>query len=494
MNASQSTTVRGGRTRPPAALAAWGAVLLGALPACEGGGSGPAAAERPHVLLISLDTLRADRLGCYGYERPTSPSIDALAARGLTFLDASAPSSKTATSHMSMLSGMHPTVHGVRNTYGATGHAPHESLPLVTELLQDAGYATVGFTGGGMMSRELGFERGFDHYDDRGGGADRVFARAKEWCDVNLEDLGNEPLFLFVHTYEIHDPYTPPAEWQARFVDPDYAGTIDSTRIELPEDAAETWKTDPEFYAEVQRRFWDGYDGLREGDTEHLSDLYDAGIAYTDQLLGEFLTYLEASPVGDDLAIVLTSDHGEEFGEHGNLTHDSVFQTVLHVPLVVLLPGSDPARAERAGTTVRRPVRGVDLAPSLAELCGLDLGEEIQGTSFLPDARGELGYWDTTWSEIGSPSNELAALRWGNYKLIANRVERSSAVLFDLKIDPDERFDRKDDFVELAVHLADLMLVQEERNQALAVRFPPSEVEMGAGALGAMQALGYVDR
>ena len=161
---------------------AWMALGALALSACGGGGGEGSDGERPpNILLISLDTLRADRLGAYGYPRPTSPFIDALAADGALFTDVSSPSSKTATSHMTMFTGMHPTVHGVRNCYTPETERVSGEMPLLTEHFDRAGYRTAAFTGGGMMTHELGFDRGFEIYDDQVGGADNVFPRAEKW-------------------------------------------------------------------------------------------------------------------------------------------------------------------------------------------------------------------------------------------------------------------------------------------------------------------------
>ena len=454
----------------------------------------PAEAAQPPLLVISLDTLRADRLGCYGYERPTSPTVDSLAAAGVLFEDVASPSAKTATSHMSMFTGLHPGVHGVRNTYGGTAFAPHQELITIFQAAKRDGYVTAGFTGGGMMSAELGFGRGFDLYDARGGGGDRVFARASKWLEAEAAVIEDEPVALLVHTYEIHDPYTPPALWRERFVDPRYAGAIDPTRVELPIDAAETWKKNPQFYTEVQDRFWGGRDGASAADMAFLSDLYDAGIAYTDSLLGEFLDQVSETRLGQEGLIVLTSDHGDEFSEHGNVTHQSIYQEILHVPLVFRLPPGDPDATARAGSRIQRPVRGIDLGPSLADWCGVALSEQVQGISLLPEVRGGLAPDLPTWSEIGSVANELASYRKGSYKLIARKAENGLGELYDLDIDRAERFNRREAYPEKFEEFRSELDRFVQAHRELAVRFPPGVVEMGAEALGALQALGYTEK
>lgn len=462
----------------------------------SGGAAGASDVERPHVVLISLDTLRADRLGSYGCERPTSPVLDRFAAEGVRFAEAVAPSSKTATSHTSMLTGVHPRVHGVRNYYGREATAPNSGLVNLAEVLSDSGnYVCAAFTGGGMMSRELGFARGFNEYDDRGAGADRVFARTRTWLDERWGEIeaSELPLFLFVHTYEIHDPYTPPADWAARFVDPNYAGGIDASRIELPDDAVDAWKNDPTLFKQVQEGFWGPFDGREVADVQYIKDLYDAGIAYTDHLLGDLLQHMQEIGLLDEALVVITSDHGEEFLDHGLVSHQTVYQEILHVPLMVRLPLDHPGALSRRGAVVQRPVMGVDLFPSILDFAGFDVPDYVQGSSWVPSLMGEVARWELAWSEIGTPANDLVALRWGGYKLIGNRVTRRDPEFYDLQIDPREKFNRMDDFGDVAVHMAGLMQEQELANESLASRFPAMPTEIGEAAMGAMHALGYVD-
>ena len=434
-------------------------------------------------MLVSLDTLRADRLGCYGHGRDTSPTLDRLAAEGVRFADASAPSSKTAPSHMSMLSGLHPSVHGVVNFHAGEGTSAHPELPYLPERLRAAGYRTAAFTGGGMVSGELGFARGFEVYDDAGGGADRVFARGAEWLRRRAD--GERPFFLFLHTYEIHDPYTPPEEWQARFVDPDYAGAVDSTRCELPVDAAEVWKRDPSFYFEIRNRFWKGFDREDPADLAHLRDLYDAGIAFTDHELGRFWGVVEELGLDGEVLLVVTSDHGDALGQHDNMSHHSVYQEILHVPLIVRRPGG-----AGGGRVVRRPVQGVDLAASLAELAGVEPPAPLQGRSWVADLEGRETSPTPVWAELGSKENELAAVRIGADKLIRNRAT-GAFELYDLARDPHELTPDEAPGGEPAASLRAEMELRERQNDALGKRFPPGAAPLGEDALGPLQALGY---
>jgi len=445
----------------------------------------PAPFAGKNVLLVSLDTLRADRLGCYGYERPTSPFLDSLAAEGVRFEGLTAAATKTAPSHMSMFTGLHPGVHGVRNYYGAEGTAAAGNLPTLPELFDGSGYQTAAFTGGGMMSGELGFARGFDVYDDGGGGAPRVFAKAADWLRERAAGDDEQPFFLFVHTYEIHDPYTPPREWVERFCAP-YQGGVDPTRIEFPEDYSELWKDDPEFYERVQNNFWGGFDGGRAEDLAFVSQLYDAGLAYTDELFRGLWQLVGELGLDEELVLIVTSDHGEEFSEHGQMTHQSMYQEVLHVPLIVRLP----ARA-RAGSAVSLPVQGVDLTPSLVELVGLELPLEVpwQGRSWVPSLLGEQQTPWPSWAELANPKNDESSLRWGRVKRIS-RVGRAPE-LYDLEFDPRERFDAVENTVDLEAHLAELMRAQRSSIEELRPRYEAHTVELGEAAQAQMNALGY---
>lgn len=445
----------------------------------------PAPYAGKNVLLISLDTLRADRLGCYGYERSTSPFLDQLAASGVRFEAVTAPATKTAPSHMSMFTGMHPGVHGVRNYYGAEGTAAAPGLPTLPEMFRGNGYQTAAFTGGGMMSGELGFARGFEVYDDGGGGAPRVFGKVSDWLGARVALDDPRPFFLFVHTYEIHDPYTPPAEWAARFTSP-YEGPVDATRVEFPENYAELWKTDPEFYERVQERFWGNYRGGNADDVRYISELYDAGIAYTDDLLRQLFAELVALGLDEDLVVILTSDHGEEFGEHGQLTHQSLYQEVLHVPLLVRLPDG-----ARAGEVVAQPVQGADLTPSLSALLGLDPPFDVpwQGRSWVPALLGEEQEPWPSWAEIATPSNDERSLRWGRIKRIAR--DGGEVELYDLGFDPGEEFDAVENTVDLERHLAELMQAEARSVSDLRADYEASAVELGDAAQAQMNALGY---
>ncbi len=327
-------------------------------------GCGGSAVELPEptrgYVLISLDTLAADHLGCYGYERDTSPFLDSLAARGALFERVLVPYPSTLVSHVSMFTGLYPQEHGV--------YPPSKVLSPKIETLPERfahlGFRTAGHTEGGFVSRHFGFARGFGEFDDTIVEADtdveRTFARGLEFLG-GLEP--GERFFLFLHTYSIHDPYDPPDPYRGLFWEgPPPAGLATSGR----------------HLGQINA-------GLKEIDAEtveYFRAMYDASIRYVDDVLRDFFAELGRLGLADQTTVVVTSDHGEEFGQHGRLGHTQVYPESLRVPLVVAHP------RDLGGLRVADPVTGVDLAPTLYELAGLPPAEGISGRSLAPYLAG----------------------------------------------------------------------------------------------------------
>lgn len=464
------------------------ASLLALVVSACGADSGPKDDRRPNVLVVSLDTLRADRLGTYGYERGTSPNLDALGLDGIVFDNLSAPSSKTASSHMSMFTGVHTGAHGIINFTTDVGRAASAELPLVAELFSAAGYDTAAFTGGGMLRAELGFARGFDVFDHRGGGAQQVFDRGREWFATTASS--DRPFFLLLHTYEVHDPYTPPDVWQDRFAG-GYSGEMDSRRVDFDGESEAAFEHLTEFRS-IQDRFWNSFDRHSPADVQHLSDLYDAGVAYTDHLLGELWSDLQAEGWTDDLILVITSDHGDAFLEHDKLTHRTIHEEILHVPLIVRFPDK-----RAAGRRVDAHVQGVDLMPSLLDLVGLRIPDHVQGRSWLPwiqRPEGPAGGdWDWAWAELGDPGTDLSALREGDWKLIGMPSKEHPGFLYDLVEDPGEQQPSTALHKERAMSMAQRMESLTAENRALGERFQSTEVRLDGSGMADLQRLGYAE-
>ncbi|HXT19598.1 MAG TPA: sulfatase [Thermoanaerobaculia bacterium] len=313
-----------------------------------------AAAPTRGYVVISIDTLRADHLGCYGYAKPTSPFLDELARRGTLFEEAYAQYPSTLVSHMSMFTGLYPREHGVIAADAVL--APQiESLP---EVFQRAGFRTAGFTEGGYVSGRYGFRRGFDTFVARDRAGERPLART---FARGVEFLAGLPagarFFLFLHTYAVHSPYDAPERYRLPFwPGPPPAGGIDGTPFALNSANATEQELSP-------------------AAIEYVSALYDAGIRETDETLRRFFAELARLGLAGDTTVVVTSDHGEELRDHGRFHHTQLYREVLRVPLIVVHP------RRSGGVRQRAIVQLVDLAPTLYDLAGLRPKEKTSGVS-----------------------------------------------------------------------------------------------------------------
>lgn len=373
-----------------------------------------AADPKPNLILISLDTLRADHLGAYGYERNTSPKIDAFAKQAVLFERAIAPSSWTLPSHASVLTGLNPSEHGAV----ALATVLSEDLDTLPELAADYGYRTAGFTGGGNLSAHYGFAQGFSQYSVITDKPESTFDSALEWIDSSR----GEPFFLFLHTYEIHEPYAPPAAFAKRFVAKDSGDLPASMRSSF----------DPNLRTERDRK--------------HLVDLYDGGIAYTDDALGTFFEQLRGRGLWEESVIVLFSDHGEEFWDHGGLNHGmTLYDEQLHVPLIVKLAGTGAPTGRRS-----EPVPLKDIYPTLAQYLRWEHESVTLGNSFLslledPSATGykagpivsEVGFRDSPMAPVPSEPRRIS-IRMSGEKFIHNGASSDLIELFNLVSDPGE--------------------------------------------------------
>jgi arylsulfatase A-like enzyme len=341
-----------------------------------GGVSGCARERKPHgrFILISLDTLRADHLGAYGYERPTSPFINSLAARGTLFENTVAPLPGTLPSHMSIFTGLYPPEHGV---YPETALSP--LIRTLPEVFRAEGFRTGGHAEGGYVAGRYGFARGFEEWSDespmveRAGDLVKSRKAVQRTFRLGLDFLkrarDREAFFLFLHTYSIHDPYDPPERYRSLFwPGPPPAGAFPPRGRDLA-------------------AFNRGERALVPRAVEYYEALYDAQIAYTDDVLREFFAGLADLGLADSVTVVLTSDHGEEFLEHGQLVHSQVYHESLHVPLVVLRPG------QREGRRVSTLVQTIDIAPTLYELGGVPPARRppMSGHSLVPLLEGKGG-------------------------------------------------------------------------------------------------------
>ncbi len=312
------------------------------------------------IIVISLDTLRADHLGCYGYEKPTSPVIDNLAAGGVRFSRATAPSNWTLPSHASLFTGLYASRHGILNENQRLGDEPTH----LVEELRNSGFATAAFTGGGFLDASYGLDRGFDHYESQEDFEhtwSKTLQRARGW----LTDHATEDVFLFLHTYEIHAPYTAPHEYVSRM----------TTRRRMKFGGHIT---------QLQEMMKKG-DEVREQDIRNVVIRYDAGIAYTDELLGGFLERLAEQGLDQNLLLIITSDHGEELWDHGDHGHNEnrLGSEVTDVPLIVRMPDGSGA-----GLVVEDEVSFLDVMPTVLAAAMVSRPPGLDGYSLLHELAG----------------------------------------------------------------------------------------------------------
>jgi arylsulfatase A-like enzyme len=357
------------------------------LAACSGGSSdeewgGPESLsfQGAHLLLVSLDTLRADRLGCYGYDRDTSPVLDALAAESVLFEQVYSHSPKTASAHMSLFTSLLPSVHKVRNFSARLGleltNLPSNRLTLA-QILNQSGYWNAAVTSGGNIRPDMGFKRGFrGRFEGVMDDFSNHVARSLQRWDEAL--ASGAPGFVFLHTYQVHGPYLPPPEFMDRFAAEPSGVIVD--RVEALKDLPfqQQWAAMNKTF-QGNPPFWGGREDFGPDEAAYMSDLYDGEVAYTDSQLGVLLDGLRERDLLDRMIIVVLSDHGEEFYEHGDFEHDQLYREHLHVPLLVRLPGG-----RRGGTRVRGQAGLIDVMPTLLELLELPASPTMTGESLVP--------------------------------------------------------------------------------------------------------------
>ncbi len=395
-----------------------------ALPACAllAAACGP---PRPDILLLSLDTLRRDAVGVYAPGRPSStPNLDAFAAGAVRFARAFVPLPFTLPSHMSLFTGVHPDVHGVWHRHARLS----PRLQTLPERLRGAGYATLGVVTNAWMKEEYGFGRGFDHYERLEPGsfyAERVNQRALELLDGRGDDP--RPVFLFLHYLDAH------SDWQILPYDspPRFQAGLDLARAEREFCAPEAGSCATRFLLRADRARQE----LPPALLAKLHALYGRGVRYLDDELGRLFAALDARGFLDPALVVVSSDHGEEFREHGRFGHAQTYDETIAVPLLIRFP-----RGRHAGRVVEEVVETLDLLPTLADTLGLPPPEPAQGESLLPLLRGSGPAAAFALSRDKDVRTRYA-LRTGGFKLIYDPAS-ASAELYDLANDPGETRNR----------------------------------------------------
>lgn len=390
-----------------AAAVAIGLALFGSLSSCATPppGRGSISLADCNVVLISLDTLRADRLGAYGHERSPSPTLDRLARRSVVFEDVLAQCSTTAPSHRSLFTGHYVYEH--QNDPNA--------FPVLAEILGQAGWATGAFVDGGQLEDAFGFQRGFDVYRQSGslhtqgafvgGGLRRLVPLATDWIRAKRD----ERFFLFLHTYDIHCPYNPPEPFRKA-----YTG-----RKEFPF----------EIEGKCGQKYFN-FLGLNEEGFAILEDLYDGGVRYTDRALEGLMRTLEEEDLLDRTIFIVTSDHGESLGEQRHVGHNQVREVQLRVPLMFALPGGPAA-------TIDAPVQVIDILPTVLSLLDLDFAGSLSGEDLSAAVTG---------ADLSLPHERFRLAETGNIAFKTVRRDRRWSLeitphqtyLYDLENDPNE--------------------------------------------------------
>ncbi len=378
--------------------------------------SGSSQKKLPNIILLSIDTLRADRLGAYGYKRPTTPNIDAFAKESSVFLNAVTAAPWTLPSHLSMLTGLYPSVHGVSRS---RGQRLAKDIPLLAEVLKKQGYKNFAYTAGGYLSAAYGFDRGFDEYfpkKHRKLSGDKGFNSTISRTQARIEEFhGKEPFFIFMHTYDVHCPYTPPEPYfsqfkseGAEFITPNRCGNPSYNNMNLTP-----------------------ANGL------FLSDRYDGAVRWVDDLFGNFFRFLKEKNILEDTVVIITSDHGEEFFEHGRIGHQSsLYRELLMVPLIVKVPGA-------SAREIKSHVNVVDIYPTILALAGVEMERKMDGISLLDFVKGDRADIPFRSFEF-SENDRVVTLRSSiaaDSHFIWN-LETGKGSLFDFMSDPLEKLDQ----------------------------------------------------
>ena len=374
-------------------------------------GAGAAERELPkHVILISIDTLRADHVGCYGYERDTTPNLDRLAEESMLFERAYTTMSWTLIAHMSMLTGLYPSQHKVWKNDAVLS----TEVPTLAQRLQAQGYHTIGFydTQAHWVDPEFGYDRGFALYE----GHTNAELAGEHLRKALAERPKEQPLFVFLHLFDVHNAplrkwgttiYNPPAPFDTHFV-PDARERL------VGANCKKWWYTDAS----------DATAGQREA----IAGLYDSGVRYIDDRIGRWLEEWKAAGFYDQSLIIVTSDHGEGLCERADhyTGHGDANEEGLRVPFLMKLPS-----ARFAGTRSADPVSHVDILPTVVDLLGLPQDARLPGYSLLAGRPAD--------SIVFAERDETQVVIRGPYKLIQHPTRKEIGTLFDLAQDPMER-------------------------------------------------------
>ncbi len=430
-----------------------------------------------NVILIVMDALRADHLSCNGYQTsrsvPLTPNIDRLAREGINFKNAFCHISLTLPSMSTLFTSLYPSVHGIRSN---EGRLPDAAVTLA-EVFQRNDYKTAAFVSGGYVKSEFGLSRGFDIYVDNYDKITNLSKKAVKW----LKETGPTKFFMYFHALETHVPYNPPDEYK------------------IPDDYSwdHIWAGSIQFVDKYKKaNLQDIYN--QEGFAEKVVRLYDGEIKYADTEWGAFFDELRSLGLYDDTLIILTADHGEELGEHGEFGHKKLYEETTRVPLIMKLPGKQQKIANRVIDSL---VGHIDIMPTMNGLAKMPFPDyPLQGRNLWPLLKGKKTRDRTIFMERGN----LLGLRTKDYKLLMGPQARPPLEFYDLAKDPQEKSDlsasaEKDTVSAKRKLVASLGQINQE-NERLALRFTgknrkassPEDREKRKSLEEDLRSLGYI--
>lgn len=502
-------------------------VLTGLAAGCERGATTSEQARAgANLLVIVVDTLRADHLGCYGYERATSPNLDQLASNSFHFLHGQSAAPWTAPALLSLMTSLYPETHGVRE-FPEPGRMS-EKVETLAEVVGDSGYATAAFTEGGYAKGEFGLDQGFDSYPGNPGDVEshvsnvlhpsrlrRNIDRALEWLQSN----SHQPFLLFFHTYEPHEPYRAPEAFIQKFR-PSYNEAQEHAQLRR---TIEAFRATGKLTQEQARlllchRFHCALAGLppiQNGATvkeaslaagvdpqqpaadpevrQFILDLYDAEVAYTDSELPRLWQALETAGVDDRTVVAVVSDHGEGLGDRGRIGHGRVLHDeLLRMAFLLRIPWL-PLRSDPIGAVVR----SVDLMPTLLESVGLPAPAQCQGFSLLPLLFDGAAPQVAFSHALSTPRkrdtlHSVCSERW---RLVLDLRQPQRPALYDRQADPRELLDRAAGHPNEVARLTLQWEDQRRRNLELAQSLggPTRSGPLDASTERDLRALGYLD-
>ena len=441
--------------------------------------------ERPNVILVSVDTLRSDRIGCYGNPRATSPAIDGLARDGVRFRRVVAPSNWTLPSHYSMMTSLYPTAHGVnpdralfgglRRPTGAVGIRGSPRQETLAERMETLGYLTAAVTENGWVHPEFGFDQGFASYvADTSGTLEKTRERAQRL----LRELRDLPFFLFLHTYQPHQPYDQPPPYDEIFVEPGHVGYA-LPGVTVP--------------VGVLEDFQKGFYPPTEADVEAFRALYDGEVRYVDDFVADLVTSLEELQLVGRTVVIFTSDHGEEIFEHGRFTHgDALYDEVMRVPLIFWGPG-----LIEGGVEIDPAVSLLDILPTVVELAGGTVEGPVQGRSLLEALNGggdAIEARELFGEGIGKDSAPFYCVWRGSDKYILVPGD-SEAIeeLYDLSSDPGETLNLAVSEASRSAELRAAVEAWVEANRRIGETFAGSSAAPDDDVLERLRSLGYIE-